>query len=124
MDESINLIEAALNWRELLAIIVVAYAGGGALPKAVHIRLPFTLRGIRAITLFPLVIYEKGAYTECVRAHEMVHVRQARKMGPAVFYVRYLIGMWQNRGNPGSSHALEIAGMKAEWDCMRDLTAS
>src|SRR3990167_11441576 len=116
----VDLIAAINDWRGILALIVAAYTlpkANLAQVKAVHIRLPFPLRGIRAITLFPLVLYEQMTDEDydCIRAHELVHVAQARSMGPALFYGVYVYHLL--RGLRGRAHPLEVPGYEAQDAC-------
>jgi hypothetical protein len=94
--------------------------------KVYHVILPFNfpckLGSIRAITLFPFVFYAKRAGDDpCIRAHEMVHVQQVRRMGVLRFYVTYL---WLKRTHGGHrGHPLEVDGYAAQDACNQALAS-
>jgi hypothetical protein len=94
--------------------------------RVYHVILPFNfpckLGSIKAITLFPFVFYAKRAGDDpCIRAHEMVHVQQVRRMGVLRFYITY---MWLKRTHGGHrGHPLEVAGYAAQDACNQAMAA-
>lgn len=121
----IDLTSALTMWQELIAMIVAAWAmpvANAAQIKPWHIRLPFTLpHNVLAITLFPLVIYGKtdDERYACLKLHERVHVKQARKLGPLAFYTAYLFELLALRKR-GRDHSLEKPAYEVSDACFEE----
>jgi hypothetical protein len=120
-----------LWFTEILWGLAVGLVGWALLEVATklrvyHVILPFNfpckLGSIKAITLFPFVFYAKRAGDDpCIRAHEMVHVQQVRRMGVLRFYITY---MWLKRTHGGHrGHPLEVAGYAAQDACNQAMAA-
>jgi hypothetical protein len=112
----IDLIDGLTNWQEYLALTTVAWSEGAARAKTAHVKLPFNLGSVLAITLFPFVFYSKRAWgDECVRIHEETHIKQVRKLGAITFYTKYLILAIKHGG--GRKHPMEQEGYLAQYIC-------
>jgi hypothetical protein len=78
--------------------------------------------GADAITLGRLVIVRRGAVSPMLLRHELVHVRQWRRLGFAGFLVRYLGAYvrWRVRGYPHWAAYRRIPlEVEAEWVARR-----
>lgn len=100
------MLEILLNLPDYWAQALIAWGSleGAARATVVHAKVPWLPKGVRAITLFPFVLYTAEAYgNKAVVAHEEVHVAQVRRMGPTLFYavyLFYLLGGKRNRNHP------------------------
>jgi len=59
--------------------------------RARIVDVPWLTPGVAAMTLGPVILLRRGhADDDALLAHELVHVRQWRELGPARFLWRYL----------------------------------
>ena len=50
--------------------------------------LPFNISGL---SCYPFIIIQKDRYTFGLLKHEYIHYLQAKRAGPVVFFIRYLL---------------------------------
>lgn len=82
---------------------------------------PITVLGIRAITLWPCILYvsQEVKADLCIRAHEMYHWHQALRWGILPWYVAYLVIGLFYIGKPANAHPLEREAYRIQRECER-----
>ena len=86
-----------------------------------EIVVPWLPGRIKAITLWPLILYKKGHYTRCVKLHEYYHWRQVQEWGVIPWYLVYLLLGVFYAGKPAREHPLERAAYQLEDACEENL---
>ena len=79
------------------------------------INVPWLPFGIRAITLFPAIVYRKGHRTPAIELHELYHWRQIRRWGVLPWYIIYLVLALVYMGRPANEHPLEREAYRIQW---------
>lgn len=80
-----------------------------------EISVPWLPGGIRAITLWPFILYRER--TPCIEVHERYHWHQAARWFVLPWYIAYLaIGLFYI-GRPADEHPLEREGYRLQREC-------
>jgi len=90
----------------------------------IELTVPWLPGGIRAVTLWPLVLYLRGYEDDpCVRLHEEYHWRQALRWGVVPWYAAYLLVGIFYIGKPAPRHPMEREAYRIERECRRQRNA-
>jgi hypothetical protein len=83
-----------------------------------ELKVPWLPGGIRAITLWPVILYRADVYgNRCIQLHEHYHWRQALRWGVVPWYVAYLVLAVLWIGRPIDRHPLEREAYKLQREC-------
>lgn len=74
-----------------------------------------------AITLWPFILYGRGVYSDCVRAHEYVHWQDALGMGVLPYYIKYLYLALVKGYGFGREHPMERLAYRVEEECLKGI---